>query len=104
MDTSQKIAPVHPGEILQQDVLEPLGLSQSRFASMLGIPANRINAIIRGERSISADTALRLAKCLGSTPEFWMRLQTEYDLQTAKDELDSRIQSEVTVLPSSRTA
>ena len=104
MDTSQKIAPVHPGEILQQDVLEPLGLSQSRFASMLGIPANRINAIIRGERSISADTALRLAKCLGSTPEFWMRLQTEYDLQTAIDELDSRIQSEVTVLPTSRAA
>ena len=98
MNTPEKIAPVHPGEILQMDVLEPLGLSQNRFASMLGVPPNRINAIVRGQRSISADTAIRLAKCLGSTPEFWMGLQAEYDLQMAQDELSSRLEDEVTVL------
>ena len=104
MESTEKIAPIHPGEILLMDVLEPLGLSQNRFASMLGVPPNRINAIVRGHRSISADTAMRLAKCLGSTPEFWMGLQSEYDLQMAKDELESRLEKEVTVLNSSKAA
>jgi addiction module HigA family antidote len=98
MAQTRKIAPVHPGEILMMDVLEPLGLSQNQFASMLGVPANRINAIVRGHRSISADTAVRLAKCLGSTPDFWMGLQAEYDLQMAQDALEQRLDDEVTVL------
>lgn len=86
------------------DVLEPLGLSQNQFAALLGVPANRINAIIRGQRSISADTAIRLARCLDSTPDFWMGLQTEYDLQMAQDELEQRIEKEVTVLSQAKAA
>ncbi len=86
------------------DVLEPPGLSQNQFAALLGVPANRINAIIRGQRSISADTAIRLAKCLGSTPDFWMGLQVEYDLQMAQDELEQRIEKEVTVLSQAKAA
>ena len=98
MAEPKKITPVHPGEILRLDVLEPLGLSQNQFAALLGVPANRINAIVRGQRSISADTAIRLAKCLGSTPDFWMGLQTEYDVQVAQDALASRLDREVTFL------
>ncbi len=86
------------------DVLEPPGLSQNQFAALLGVPANRINAIIRGQRSISADTAIRLAKCLGSTPDFWMGIQVEYDLQMAQDELEQRIEKEVTVLSQAKAA
>ena len=100
----EKILPVHPGEILLTDVLEPLGLSRKRFASLLGVSAERINAIVRGKRAISADTAVRIGKCLGTSPAFWMGLQSEYDLQVAKDMLGQRIESEVTVLNHSKAA
>lgn len=104
MSIQEKIAPVHPGEILLADVLEPLGLSRKRFASLLGVSAGRINAIVRGRRAISADTAVRLGKCLGASPAFWLGLQTEYDLQVAKDALGNRIDKEVTVLHPSKAA
>lgn len=100
MARSEKIAPVHPGEILLADVLEPLGLSQSHFASLLGVPANRVNAVIRGQRSITADTAVRLGRCLGTSAEFWLGLQAEYDLELARDALEDKLEAEVTVLRS----
>lgn len=104
MSSQEKIHPVHPGEILLADVLEPLGLSRKRFASLLGVPPGRINAIVRGQRPISADTAVRIGKCLGTSPAFWLSLQAEYDLQIAKDALAHRIDREVTVLHSSKAA
>jgi len=76
----KKIMPVHPGEILYKDLMKPLGLSQNKLAEELGVDAGRINAIIQGKRSITADTALRLARYFKTTPEFWMNLQTRYDL------------------------
>ena len=91
MTNEAKIAPVHPGEILLEDVLEPLGLSQARFADMLGVPANRINAIIRGQRGITADTAVRLSRCLGTSAEFWLGLQAHYDLDRARDALEGDV-------------
>ncbi len=104
MKKADKIAPVHPGEILLQEVLEPANLSQNQLASMLGVPANRINAIVRGQRSISADTAIRLGYCLNTNPEFWMALQTEYDLQDAQDNLHGKLDKEVSVLRRSEAA
>lgn len=104
MATSEKIVPVHPGEILLTDVLEPLRLSQSRFAALLGVPANRVNAIIRGQRSITADTAVRLGHCLGTSAEFWLGLQAEYDLEVARDALEDKLEREVTVLQSGEAA
>ena len=91
-----KIPPVHPGEILHDDVLEPLGLSQARFAQMLGVPANRINAIVRGKRSVTADTAVRLSKCLGTSAEFWLGLQLQFDLDQARDALTEQELASVT--------
>ena len=104
MAASEKIAPVHPGEILLTDVLEPMGLSQSRFARLLGVPPNRINAIIRGQRSITADTAVRLGRCLGTSAEFWLGLQAEYDLEVARDTLEGVLEQEVTVIRSADAA
>ncbi len=80
-----KLVPIHPGEILQEEFLVPLGLSASRFAKMLGVPANRITRILNGSSAITANTALLLAKALRTTPEFWLNLQTRYDLQCAQD-------------------
>jgi len=84
---STKIPPIHPGEILLTEFLEPLGVSQYRAAKSLGVPQPRISAITRGERSITADTALRLARFLGTTAEFWTNLQSHYDLEVARDAL-----------------
>ena len=80
-----KLAPIHPGEILQEEFLSPLGISASRFAKMLGVPANRITRIINGSSAITAHTALLLAKSLRTTPEFWLNLQSRYDLQIVQD-------------------
>jgi addiction module HigA family antidote len=82
-----KIPPIHPGEILLTEFLEPLGVSQYRAAKSLGVPQPRISAITRGERGITADTALRLARFLGTTAEFWINLQSHYDLELARDEI-----------------
>lgn len=76
--------PVHPGEILREDVLDELGMSPTALAGALGVPPNRITSIVNGDRAITADTALRLARYLGTSPEYWMNLQTAYDLRVAK--------------------
>ncbi len=79
------IKPVHPGEILANEYLDPLGLSSNRFAKHIHVPANRISGIINGQRGISGDTALRLSVAFRTSPEFWMNLQAHYDLELAKD-------------------
>ena len=90
--------PVHPGEILDQEFLEPLGLTQYRLAKDISVPARRINEIVHGERSISADSALRLARYFGTTEQFWLNLQMRYDLEKEKDRLGTRLKREVVVL------
>jgi addiction module HigA family antidote len=87
--------PVHPGEILLEEFLEPMGISQYRLAKDVGVPARRINEIVHGKRSITADTALRLSRYFGMTEQFWMNLQTRYDLELEKDRLGSRLETEV---------
>ena len=90
--------PIHPGEILETEYLEPLGLSQYRLAKELSVPARRINEIVHGTRAISADTALRLARYFGTTDEFWLNLQMRYDLEVERDRLGPRLRKEVAVL------
>lgn len=80
----KRIPPVHPGEILREEFLSPMGITQYRLAQDLDVTEGRISEIVRGRRAITADTALRLAKYFGTTPEFWMRLQERYDLDTAR--------------------
>jgi addiction module HigA family antidote len=79
------LPPVHPGEILKEEFMKPLGLSANALARALRVPPNRISAIVNGSRSVTADTALRLAKAFGSTPDFWLNLQKQYDLDCARD-------------------
>jgi len=93
-----KLAPVHPGEILLEEFLLPLGLSQYRLAKDVSVPARRINEIVRGTRSVSADTALRLARYFGTSERFWLNLQTRFDLEVQRDRLGKRLQREVLVL------
>ena len=81
------MAPVHPGEILLEEFLEPLGVSQYQLAKEVGVPARRINEIVHGQRRVSADTALRLARYLGTSERFWLNLQSRYDLEMEKDRL-----------------
>jgi addiction module HigA family antidote len=81
------MAPVHPGEILLEEFLRPLGVSQYKLAKELGVPARRINEIVHGQRRISADTALRLARFFGTSERFWINLQARYDLEVEKDRL-----------------
>jgi addiction module HigA family antidote len=94
----RKQAPVHPGEILQEEFLSPLDISQYRLAKETSVPARRINEIVRGSRSISADTALRLARYFGTSERFWLNLQASYDLEVEKDRLGDRLRREVKVL------
>lgn len=91
--------PIHPGEILREEFMEPLGLSQNALARELGIDPARINEIVRGKRSISADTALRLARYFGTTPELWMNLQSRYDLEMARETKASEIERSVKARP-----
>ena len=95
---TRKLSPVHPGEILEEEFLSPLGVSQYRLAKGTSVPPRRINEIVRGSRAISADTALRLARYFGTTEHFWLNLQARYDLETQKDRLGKRLQREVKVL------
>ncbi|MHB8067177.1 MAG: HigA family addiction module antitoxin [Desulfobaccales bacterium] len=81
----QKMAPVHPGEILLEEYLKPLNISQNKLGRDLGVPAQRINDIIRGKRAITVDTALRLARYFRTTPQFWLNLQARYDLEMAAE-------------------
>jgi len=94
---SDKFAPVHPGEILLEEFLKPMGLSQYALAKDINVPARRINEIVHGDRSISADTALRLSRYFGMSENFWMNLQARYDLEIQKDQLDGRLEREVRV-------
>ncbi len=94
-----KLIPLpHPGLTLLEDFMEPLGLTQNRVAKDVGVPPMRISQIVRGERSITADTALRLARYTGTTPQFWLNLQAAYDLRKAETALAGRIEKEVRVL------
>jgi addiction module HigA family antidote len=94
----RKIAPVHPGEILLEEFLRPLHLSQYRLAKEVTVPPRRINEIVRGSRAVSADTALRLSRYFGTSERFWLNLQARYDLEMEKDRLGKRLQKEVRVL------
>ncbi len=86
------IAPIHPGEVLLDEFLEPLQVTQHRLAVSIGVPPRRINEIVHGKRRITADTALRLARYFGTTDRFWLNLQTRYDLETEKDRLGSALE------------
>ena len=96
----KKLAPIHPGEILAEEFLSPMALSQYRLAKGIGVPARRINEIVQGKRSITADTALRLGRFFSMEPQFWMNLQSHYDLEIAKDAIAGKLDREVEVLKS----
>lgn len=98
MTTTRKLAPIHPGEILLEDFLEAMGISQYRLAQDISVPPRRINEIVHGSRRISADTALRLARYFGTTERFWLNLQSRFDLEEQKDLLGPRLAKEVVVL------
>ncbi len=91
----KKIDPLHPGEVLQKEFLDPMGLSQNRLAMALHVPARRINEIVLGKRGITADTALRLARYFGMSPQFWLGLQMDYELDIAQDSINARIAEEI---------
>lgn len=91
----KKLHPVHPGEVLLEEFLKPMDLSQNRLALSISVPARRINEIVLGKRSITADTALRLAKFFGVSAEFWLSLQAQYDLDVTAEKLGKRLQQEV---------
>jgi len=93
----KKIPPIHPGEILLEEFLNPMEISQNRLALDIGVPARRINEIVLGKRRITADTALRLGKYFGMSPQFWLGLQMDYDLDVAEDKLEKRLDREVRV-------
>lgn len=96
MMEENRIPPVHPGEILLEDFLEPLGISQYRLAKEMNVYPRKINEIVHGKRSITADTALRLSRFFGTTAELWMNLQALYDLEKARDMLEEQVVEEVT--------
>ncbi len=93
--SAEKMKPIHPGEILMEEFLKPMGISQYRLAKDISVPARRINEIVQGKRSITADTALRLARFFGTSPELWVSLQAYYDLEITRDQLNGRLESEV---------
>jgi addiction module HigA family antidote len=91
------LAPIHPGEILMEEFLKPLGISQYKLAKDISVPARRINEIVHGKRSVTADTALRLSRYFNLSERFWLNLQARYDLEMQKDKLNDRIETEVKV-------
>lgn len=93
--TPTRLAPVHPGEILFEEFLKPMALSQNRLATEIGVPPRRINEIVLGKRRVTADTALRLAKYFNMSPHFWLGLQMDYDLDVESDRLGDRLNHEV---------
>ena len=92
---TKKLPPIHPGEILLEEFIKPLGLSMNRLAEALHIAPNRITQIVKGQRSVTGETALRLARYFGTSPEFWLGLQKDYDLALARDEFEARIERQV---------
>ena len=95
---TNKMAPIHPGEILLEEFLQPLNLSQNRLSKDISVPPRRINEVVHGKRAITADTALRLARYFETTDRFWINLQTRYDLEIEKDRLGAKLETEVQVL------
>jgi addiction module HigA family antidote len=91
LTTTDKIAPIHPGEVLMEDFIEGLGITQNKLAVSIGVPPRRINEIVHGKRAITADTALRLGKYFGTSAQFWLNLQTHYDLDLAEDRVAGQI-------------
>jgi addiction module HigA family antidote len=96
--TEERLPPIHPGEVLLEDFMKPLGLSQYRVAQDIGVPALRISQIVHGKRAITADTAMRLSRYFGTSPDVWLRLQVRYDLEVAEREHGERIDREVKTL------
>ncbi len=94
----KRLPPVHPGEVLLEEFLKPLEISQYRLAKDISVPPRRVNEIVHGQRAISADTALRLGRYFGTTERFWLNLQTGYDLAVERDRLKDRLEKEVVVL------
>ena len=95
--SKERLPPIHPGEILLEEFLKPLGLSQYRLAKEINVPARRINEIVLGKRAITPNTALRLSRYFGLSERFWMNLQARYDLEVEKDRLQDRLEKEVLV-------
>jgi len=95
--STRKMKPIHPGEILLEEFLKPMGLSQNRLAKDIGVPPRRINEIVHGKRRITADTALRLAHYFKMSPQFWLGLQMDYDLDIEEDKLSKRLEKEVRI-------
>jgi antitoxin HigA-1 len=95
MSRSKKLPPIHPGEILLEEFLKPFGMSMNKLAEALHVPANRITQIIEGKRSITGETALRLARYFGTSAEFWLSMQKDYDLQVARDEFEAEVERQV---------
>jgi len=92
---ARELPPVHPGEVLREEFLAPLEISQYRLAKDISVPPRRINEIVHGKRGISADTALRLSRYFGTSERFWLNLQTGYDLEVERDRLGDRLETEV---------
>jgi addiction module HigA family antidote len=92
---TEKLFPIHPGEVLLEEFIKPMNLSQNRLAIDIGVDARRINEIVLGKRAVTADTALRLSRFFGNSPQFWLGLQTQYDLDVAEDLLGKRLDREV---------
>jgi len=95
--STRKMKPIHPGEILLEEFLKPMGLSQNRLANDIGVPPRRINEIVHGKRRITADTALRLAHYFKMSPPFWLGLQMDYDLDIEEEKLSKRLEKEVRI-------
>ena len=100
--TENRLLPIHPGEVLAEEFLTPMGLSQNKLAMDIHVSARRINEIVQGKRRITADTALRLARYFGMSPQFWLGLQMDYDLDVASDELADRLDREVRLAASTQ--
>lgn len=92
---TDKLIPIHPGEVLLEEFIKPMNLSQNRLAIDIGVDARRINEIVLGKRAVTADTALRLSRFFGNSPQFWLGLQTQYDLDVTEDHLGKRLDREV---------
>jgi len=95
---NKKLPPIHPGEILMEEFLAPMGISQYRLAKDISVPPRRINEIVHGKRAITADTALRLGCFFGMSPQFWLNLQTRHDLEVTEDLLEGRLDDEIHAL------
>ncbi|HMD80269.1 MAG TPA: HigA family addiction module antitoxin [Anaerolineales bacterium] len=99
---ADKLSPIHPGEVLLEEFIKPMNLSQNRLAIDIGVDARRINEIVLRKRAVTADTALRLARFFGNSPQFWLGLQTQYELDITEDQLGKRLEREVRPLEMAR--